>query len=141
MKGKDVFCSLPTGYGKSMCYSLLPRVFDRYRCLPGTSIVICISPLVSLMVDQKEKFTSRGIKAEFISETHHDLDTVRGVREGASQLVYISPESLLNNQQWRDVFLSDIYQNNLVCVDVNEAHCVPKWYVLHFLSMFRTISI
>ena len=68
LKGKDVFCCLPIGYGKSMCYSLLPRVFNRYRCLPGTSIVICISPLVALMVDQKEKFTSMGIKAEFISE-------------------------------------------------------------------------
>ena len=37
LKGNDVFCCLPpnpTGYGKSMCYSLLPAIFDRYelRC-------------------------------------------------------------------------------------------------------------
>ena len=48
VNGNDVFCCLTTGYGKSMCYSLLPCIFDRskYRD-PGTSIVLCISPLVT----------------------------------------------------------------------------------------------
>ena len=129
--GNDVFCSVPTGYGKSLCYSLLPKIFDRLRNLPGRSIVICISPLIALMMDQKEKFISMGILAEFISETHHDLDTVQSIRNGKTQLLYISPESLLNNLQWRDLLLSEVYQTNLVCVAIDEAHCVPKWYVVH----------
>ena len=48
VSGNDVFCCLPTGYGKSMCYLLLPCVFDRSKSRdPGTFIVLCMSPLVT----------------------------------------------------------------------------------------------
>ena len=29
ISGQDVFAALPTGYGKSLCFALLPYVFDR----------------------------------------------------------------------------------------------------------------
>ena len=50
--GSDVFVSLPTGYGKSFCYVLLPLVFDQLLGRSG-SIVLCISPLTSLMMGQR----------------------------------------------------------------------------------------
>lgn len=56
--GNDVFVALPTGYGKSLCYALLPIVFDFVRGRPpNSSIVLCVSPLISLMVDQKEQYS------------------------------------------------------------------------------------
>ena len=56
--GKDVFVSLPTGSGKSLCYACLPHVFDELRSqraggtLDHLSIVVVVSPLNSLMQDQ-----------------------------------------------------------------------------------------
>ena len=51
VQGKDVFGVLPTGYGKSLCYACLPWLFDkldRKTC----SIVIVITPLIAIMIDQ-----------------------------------------------------------------------------------------
>ena len=44
VRGSDVFVSLPTGSGKSLCYSLLPGMFDEIHRLQGVSIVIVVSP-------------------------------------------------------------------------------------------------
>ena len=53
MQGEDVFVSLPTGYGKSLIhvYSVLPYAYDELLGCEG-SIVIVVSPLLSLMKDQ-----------------------------------------------------------------------------------------
>ena len=50
--GKDVFVSLPTGYGKSLCYTILPSVFDQLRSIQKQSIILVVSPLRALMKDQ-----------------------------------------------------------------------------------------
>ena len=53
---KDTICILPTGYGKSLIYQLLPFVFDAYLGYENTnSSIIVISPLNALMVDQITK--------------------------------------------------------------------------------------
>ena len=53
-----VFVSLPTGYGKSLCYVLLPSVFDiKLGLVENTSIVMVVSPLIALMKDQSMSFT------------------------------------------------------------------------------------
>ena len=52
LSGKDVFVSLPTGSGKSLCYWVLPGAFDALRKTSGESIVVVVSPLIALMKDQ-----------------------------------------------------------------------------------------
>ena len=63
------------------------------------SIVVCISPLTSIMMDQQEKFTLKGIRAEFVGEAQTD----QAVIWGDLQLLYISPENLLNNKKVRSM--------------------------------------
>ena len=59
-EGRDVFLWLPTGFGKSICYEVLPFVFD-LKLESENSIVIVVSPLVSLMVDQVASLRSREV--------------------------------------------------------------------------------
>lgn len=49
VKGSDVFIALPTGYGKSIIYGILPLVFDSLRGRTG-SMIIVVSPLIGLMI-------------------------------------------------------------------------------------------
>ena len=58
------------------------------------SIVVCISPLVSIMIDQHEKFSRRGLKTEFVYNTHLMEEESAA---GGCAVGYFSPESLINN--------------------------------------------
>ena len=74
-----------------------------------------VSPLISLMKDQVCAMKERGMRAIYSGDCIDD--------EGAST----SPEALLTNEQWQDMLLSPIYQENLVGLVVDEAHCVKNW--------------
>ena len=53
--GRDVFASVPTGSGKSICYACTPLVFDKLRehnnsgTTSGHCITAIVSPLTALM--------------------------------------------------------------------------------------------
>ena len=133
LSGRDVFISLPTGAGKSLCFASLPFVFDyiRQHIAPSNnqhhSICAVVSPLISLMKDQVAKFGDKGLKCAFVGGEQEDEDIKLGVLSGDYQLIYISPESLLRILQWREMLRSAVYQDNLVAIAVDEAHCVEKW--------------
>ena len=52
---KDTFVTLPTGYGKSIIYAALSIIFDHLLTRKG-NIMVGISPLTSLMIDQRDEF-------------------------------------------------------------------------------------
>ena len=68
---KDVFLWLSTGFGKSICFQVIPFLFD-YKLgriespLPQRSVVVVVSPLVSLMVDQVTSLCLRGVSAAIL---------------------------------------------------------------------------
>eukprot|EP00731_Ephydatia_muelleri_P014115 Em0007g1425a len=101
--GRDVFAWFPTGYGKSICYQLLPFMFDfklKRTTAPQDqrSSVLVISPLVSLMVDQVSGLQKRGVNAAILS----------GNKDVDKELIASLSVSI-------------------VAVAVDEAHCVFKW--------------
>ena len=47
--------------------------------------------------------------------------------DGEVQLIYISPECILNNVKYRRMLSSEVCVKNLVALIVDEAHCVKIW--------------
>ena len=81
------------------------------------------------MIDQKDKFIKKGIRAEFVGQVQDDEAAIAAVTKGDIQLVYISPENLLCklNMTFRKMLLSDKYKNYLRALIVDEAHCIKLW--------------
>ena len=95
LKGRDVFVSIPTGGGKSLCFATLPYIFDFVKHFLAaesevihSSICIVVSPLVSLMKDQVAKFSRWGLRCAFVGEEQTDKKLQLAVLAGEFQLVY-----------------------------------------------------
>ena len=58
---REVLVVLPTGYGKSLIYHLLPKMFNfLFHGGNSCSIAIIVSPLTALMLDKVEKIKKQG---------------------------------------------------------------------------------
>ena len=79
------------------------------------------------MIDQRDKFIKRGIRAEFVGEAQEDTSAMSAVVNGDIQLVYISPESLLCNYKFQNMLLTERYKKHLHALVVDEAHCIKLW--------------
>ena len=135
-RGNDVFAWFPTGYGKSVCYQLLPFLFDhklKRTSSPALeqSVVLIISPLVSLMVDQVSSLQDRHVAAGILSG-NKGVDkkfhaSAKDICEGCYRLLYSAPEAILGSEQWKELLLLPPLSRSVVAVAVDEAHCVYKW--------------
>jgi len=124
ISGKDIFVNLPTGYGKSIIFQMAPIVHEELATTPGKPILIVVSPLSSLMEDQKSYLKSLGITVGAIGD---DKDENTAIEKGQMSIVLTSPESLLGNMKWRKMLTSEVYAKNLIGVVVDEAHCISHW--------------
>jgi len=126
---RDVFLNLPTGYGKSLVFQMAPYVHAElakfgHAGYSLTPIVVVISPLLSLMEDQKSYLRGIGLKAASIGDNKEENDKIE---RGEFNIVFTSPESLLGNPRWRNMLNNSFYKENLIGITVDEAHCISHW--------------
>ena len=79
------------------------------------------------MQDQVKIYNARELKAAFVGQDQKDDAIKADVVNGHYSLVYISPESMLTVLKYREMFRSSVYQQNLICLAIDEAHCIDKW--------------
>ena len=134
-EGKDVFVLLPTGFGKSIIYELLPFLFDHK--LGGMdakmrSLIIVVSPLISLMADQVGRLRRRGARAAMLSSRCATIDKSLLATENdlcTCNFLFGSPEALITSK-WREAMDCRKVAERIVAVVIDEAHCVSKWLVI-----------
>ena len=125
IQGNDVFVSLPTGFGKSLIYELLPGTFDRIRNR-GHSVALVVSPLIASITDQIASFSTIGISAIHFSESLHKEAKV-DLQQGKFQIIFISPETLFSSLELMNLLCTDLYHKNVIAFVVDGAHCIKKW--------------
>lgn len=127
---QDVFAVLPTGYGKSLIFQIIPDICKELsmRGLPYVSdpIIIVICPLNSLVDSHIRQLQAKGFTAA--SLTSGNMIDEEGIRNGKYSFVFGSPESFLS-EKWRDLLREEAYQNRLFGIVTDEVHVIPKWQV------------
>ncbi len=119
LTGNDVIGLLPTGYGKSMCYILPPLVTKK--------TMIIISPLISLMEDQKDKLNNIGIPVSALNSNNtNKQDEIEQILDGDIKIIYMSPEYLIEGDGL-NIVEKLIKNNQLGFLAVDESHCLSSW--------------
>ena len=117
LSGRDGLAVMKTSGGKSLCYQV-PAL-----ARPGCALVV--SPLISLMQDQVDALTARGVPSTFINSSLDQDEAGRRLQDAISgkfKLLYVSPERLQT-----EGFFAAATQMSLSLVAVDEAHCVSTW--------------
>ena len=117
LAGRDTLVVLPTGGGKSLCYQV-PAMM-----LPKLTVVI--SPLISLMKDQVDALTARGLPATFVNSTltsSQISDRLARAQRGDVKLLYVAPERFDAGSTAERLRKAGV---SLLAVD--EAHCISEW--------------
>ncbi len=117
LEGRDSSIVMPTGQGKSLCYTLPGLASDR--------LTVVVSPLIALITDQYQRLRGAGHPAVMLASTLADdeyREAIAQVRDGRARIVFCSPERLASPS-----FVQTLAEREIALFAVDEAHCVSQW--------------
>ena len=129
---EDVLAVLPTGFGKSLIYQLLPSVHQNLHLLETGEMkhfmVIVVSPLDYIRQQQVANVarTMCGVRAAAIGES--DAND-KEISEGKYNIIYGSAEQWLSSRRKKCLQYGGLHHAKVLVVD--EVHTVEAWYVAY----------
>ncbi|XP_066919716.1 ATP-dependent DNA helicase RecQ-like [Clytia hemisphaerica] len=124
--GKDTLAILPTSYGKSLIYQMLPSLFLELK-MATNPLIIIISPLKALIKNQLDEVKELETYFKIKGCSLDDHNNVESIKTGGFNLIFGIPEVWLSSPV-KEILASSYFRRNLVCVVVDEAHKV-SWGV------------
>lgn len=133
---RDTLCILPTGAGKTACFAL-PTLAAGWR-------TIVLSPLISLMRDQTQNLSARGLNVAQINSSVPDSlvqSAMRDWAQGNLDLLFCAPERLRRKE-----FIEFMQKSPPDFVVIDEAHCASQWgdsfrasyyFIGHFVDIVK----
>ena len=120
---KDVFVSMPTGAGKSLCYQL-PAILSN-------GLTLVFSPLIALINDQITQLKRKGISAESLNSKTSSKERTFIINDLMSnsptiKLLYVTPE-MAATSNFQTILHKLFKLKKLSRFAVDEAHCVSEW--------------
>ncbi|XP_053390374.1 ATP-dependent DNA helicase RecQ-like [Mercenaria mercenaria] len=112
--GADCICCLPTGFGKSQVYEMLPFV-------DPNSLVVVVVPLNAIIAQQIQKLGSMAI----CLSKGKDLPT-NHIADGTVRYIFTHPEDILNNRKITDFFRQDNVKRLNTYLVIDKAHFLKE---------------
>ena len=122
VEGRSLLAVFPTGGGKSITFQLPALMAGQAE----HGLTVVISPLQSLMKDQVDNLSERGlvdaVTVNGLLSPIERSDAIHRVESGLASLFYLSPEQL-RSRTIEKLLLS----RNVVRFVIDEAHCFSAW--------------
>lgn len=124
LRGRDTFVNVPTGYGKSLVYQILPicacfLLATLWKESSVVPVVLVVIPLVVLMHDQAQEL--RQWKANVLLLSEDSAEATAGWT-----CIFAIPEAFLQSSKWRKLLLNSSLVNSLVALVIDETHCIVQ---------------
>ncbi|KAI7934516.1 hypothetical protein MJO28_016943 [Puccinia striiformis f. sp. tritici] len=120
VRRRNTFVLAGTGYGKSRIAEMYWDLFPNYK----KAIVLSLNPLDTLGDNQVEEKAKAKKPISAVNLTKMNLNEIM---DGKYAFIYLSPEVLLNNSLFDELFFNSKFRDPLILTVVDEAHMVYMW--------------